>query len=124
MAEAVGKGFDNAVLLDAEGNVAELATANLFLVKGGVAATPKPNGTFLDGITRRRVIALLRAAGTRVEERAIRPEELTRADELFSTGNWAKVLPITRYESRTLAPGPVFTLARQAYWDFAHAGRA
>ncbi|MSO71038.1 MAG: branched-chain amino acid aminotransferase [Alphaproteobacteria bacterium] len=123
VAEAAGKGFDNAVLLDPLGHVAELATANLFLAKDGVAVTPAENGTFLNGITRRRVIGLLRESGTAVEERAISPEELAAADEIFSTGNWAKVVPLNCYESRALPPGPVFRRAREAYWDFAHSRR-
>ncbi len=121
--EALAKGFDSAVLLDPLGQVAEFATANLFLVKNGVVATPAPNGTFLNGITRQRVIALLRAGGQPVEERAIRPHELVEADEVFSTGNWGKVQPLTRYEGRALQSGPVFRRAREAYWDFAHARR-
>ena len=123
VAEAMAKGFDNAVMLDPIGHVAELATANLFLAKDGVAATPAVNGTFLNGITRQRVIALLRAAGMAVEERAIHPEELASADELFATGNWAKVVPVTRYDGRALQPGPIFRRAREAYWDFAHSRR-
>ena len=63
LAEALDKGFDNAVVLDGNGNVAEFATANLFLVRDGVAVTPVANGTFLAGITRSRVMALLREAG-------------------------------------------------------------
>jgi len=110
-------------MLDPIGHVAELATANLFLAKDGVAATPAVNGTFLNGITRQRVIALLRAAGMAVEERAIHPEELASADELFATGNWAKVVPVTRYDGRALQPGPIFRRAREAYWDFAHSRR-
>lgn len=119
ISEAASKGFDNAVMLDPLGHVAELATANLFMAKDGVAATPAANGTFLNGITRQRVIGLLRAAGTAVEERSILPEELAGADEIFSTGNWAKLAPLTRYEDRELQPGPIFRRAREAYWDFA-----
>src|SRR3546814_6001125 len=52
--EASKRGFDNAVVLDALGNVAELATANLWIAKDGVAVTPAPNGTFLNGITKQR----------------------------------------------------------------------
>lgn len=120
LSEARGKGFDNAVMLDGLGNVAELATANLWLAKNGVAATPAANGTFLDGITKQRVAALLRASGIRVEERRITVDELHDADELFSSGNFGKVMPITTFEARQLQPGPVFTSARQLYWEWAH----
>ncbi|MEO1198737.1 MAG: branched-chain amino acid aminotransferase [Pseudomonadota bacterium] len=120
--EVQALGFDNAVLLDAMGNVAELATANLFMVKDGVVHTPYPNGTFLNGITRQRVIKLLRDAGRNVVERIIPYRELQDADEIFSTGNYAKVVPITKIDDRDLQPGPVAALARELYWTFAHGG--
>src|SRR3546814_17101961 len=66
--EASKRGFDNAVVLDALGNVAELATANLWIAKDGVAVTPAPNGTFLNGITKQRAMQLLTAAGIEVRE--------------------------------------------------------
>ncbi|MEJ8571366.1 branched-chain amino acid aminotransferase [Microbaculum marinum] len=119
--EAQKKGFENAVVLDSMGNVAELATANLMMVKDGVVHTPYPNGTFLNGVTRQRVIALLRAAGYAVHERVIKYAELLDADELFSTGNYAKVLPINRIDDRNLQPGPVYQRARDLYWEWAHA---
>ena len=61
--EAQNRGFDNCLMRDALGGIAELGTANIFMAKGGVVYTPTPNGTFLDGITRQRVIALLRDVG-------------------------------------------------------------
>lgn len=121
--EARAKGFGNAVMLDPIGHVAEFTGSNLFLVKDGVAHTPVPNGTFLNGITRQRIIQLLRKAGTEVVERTITPGELDEADEMFSTGNYAKVMPVVGWEGRTLQPGPVARLARRLYWDFAF-GRA
>ncbi len=119
LAEARRRGFDNAVTLDPSGNVAELATANLWLVKDGVAVTPVGNGTFLAGITRERVMALLRADGVEVVEATVTPAELRGADELFSTGNYGKVLPITRFEDRTLPFGPITRRARELYMAFA-----
>lgn len=114
-------GFDNALVLDLLGNVAELATANIFLVKDGHVATPAPNNTFLAGITRARVISLLREAGYPVTETRLGPADFMTADEIFSTGNYSKVMPINRIESRQLQPGPVATKAKELYWDFAHA---
>jgi branched-chain amino acid aminotransferase len=122
LSEALGRGYDNAVVLDPEGNVAEFATSNLFCVKDGVAHTPVTNGTFLAGVTRQRVIQLLRDAGTIVHERSIGFAEVFAADEVFSTGNYGKVLPVTRVEKRDLQPGPVYARARELYWDFAHRG--
>jgi len=123
MREARTRGFDNAVMLDSLGHVAELATANIWFAKDGEAHTPIPNGTFLDGITRQRVIQLLRQAGIKVHERAIRWEEFVAADEVFSTGNYAKVAPITRVEQRSLQPGPIMQKARELYWEYALSGR-
>ena len=120
IADAKKRGFDNAVMRDLVGNVAELTAQNIVLVKGGVVHTPVPNGTFLNGITRQRVIGLLRDAGIEVVERTIRPEELLEADEIFSTGNHGKVVPCVRYESRTLEAGPIYRKARELYWAFAH----
>lgn len=120
MAEAKARGFDNAILLDGLGNVAEFSTANLFLVKDGVVHTPVPNGSFLNGITRQRVIRLLKADGREVVERAVRPAELGEADEIFSTGNYSKVMPVSRFEDRDLQPGPVAARARELYFAYAH----
>jgi branched-chain amino acid aminotransferase len=119
--EARARGFDNAVMLDALGHVAELATANIWFAKDGEAHTPIPNGTFLNGITRQRVISLLRQAGIIVHERALTWQEFLEADEVFSTGNYAKLMPVTRIESRRLQPGPIYAKARELYWAFAHA---
>ncbi len=118
--EAADKGFDNAVMLDPDGNVAELATANIWIGRDGIAHTPTPNGTFLNGITRQRVASLLGEAGIEVRERTITWDEVTQADEVFTTGNLSKVLPITRVEDRELQPGPLFRRARELYWDYAH----
>ncbi|KQT66232.1 MULTISPECIES: branched-chain amino acid aminotransferase [unclassified Aureimonas] len=119
--EAKARGFDNALLLDAVGNVAETATSNVFLAKGGVAYTPIPNGTFLNGITRQRVIALLRADGVEVVEKSLTVTDFLTADEVFSTGNHSKVVPITAFESASFQPGPVYEQARAAYMAFARA---
>ncbi len=118
-AEAEGRGFDTGVVLDLNGNVAEFAAANLFAVKNGIVHTPVPNRTFLNGITRQRVIALLRQARIEVVERTMTYAEVTAADEIFSTGNYAKVMPCTRIETRDLQPGPVTTRARELYFEWA-----
>ena len=115
------KGFDNALVLDMLGNVAELATSNIFLVKDGAVATPVENGTFLAGITRNRTMALLREAGWNVSEATLTVADFLEADEIFATGNYAKVLPVTRIEDRALQPGPAYDAARTLYWEFAHA---
>jgi branched-chain amino acid aminotransferase len=120
--EAGARGFDNAVFLDPTGNVSEFTTSNLFHAKDGEVHTPIPNGTLLNGITRQRVIKLLRKAGVTVHERAVPWPDVLGADEVFSTGNYGKVIPVTRLESRDLQPGPMFKKARELYWEFAHGG--
>lgn len=120
--EARARGFDNAVMLDGLGHVSELATANIMYVKNGEVHTPVPNGTFLVGITRNRVLALLRSVGIAVHERSLRWQEFLEADEVFSTGNYGKVMPVTRVENRDLQPGPMAARARELYWAYAHGG--
>jgi branched-chain amino acid aminotransferase len=122
--EAHARGFDNAVVCDMLGNVAELATSNIFMAKDGVVFTPIPNGTFLAGITRQRVIGLLRDSGVNVIEETLTYQELQVADEIFSTGNYSKVVPVTRIDGRSLQPGFFYTKARELYWAFAHSKSA
>lgn len=119
--EARAKGFDNAIVLDALGNVAETATSNIWMVRDGVALTPIPNGTFLNGITRQRVLKLLGDAGMPAHETTLAVNDFREADEIFTTGNAGKVLPVTRFDDRALEFGPVARRARELYWEFAHA---
>ncbi len=118
--EANSRGFGNCVMFDQIGNVAELATANLFIGKDGVVFTPAVNGTFLNGITRQRVIRLLREAGVSVVETTLSFRDVQDADEIFSSGNYSKVMPVNRIDARSLQPGPLYRKARELYWDFAH----
>jgi branched-chain amino acid aminotransferase len=118
--EAHSRGFDNAIVLDMVGNVAELATSNVFMAKDGTVFTPIANGTFLAGITRQRVIGLLRQAGVTVIEKTLTYHDFEEADEIFSTGNYSKVVPVTRIGDRALPFGPLYTKARELYWAFAH----
>ena len=119
--EAASRGFNNCLMLDLLGNVAEFGNANVFMAKDGVVFTPAPNGTFLNGITRQRVIDLLRGDGVTVVEKTLRYEDFEKAEEIFSTGNFAKVAPVIRIDDRPLAPGRFYSRARKLYWDFAHA---
>ena len=119
--EAKARGFDNCLMCDMLGNVAELGTANVFMVKDGTVFTPEANGTYLAGITRGRIIGLLRDAGCSVVETTLRYADFQNADEIFSTGNYTKVSPITRIDDRMLQPGPFYRKARELYWDFARA---
>jgi branched-chain amino acid aminotransferase len=117
--EARSRGFQNALVLDMLGNVAETATSNVFFVRDGQVVTPAANRTFLAGITRRRVLSLLREAGIPAVEATLSVSEVLSADEAFTTGNFSKVLPITRIDSREYPHGPITQRARQLYFDWA-----
>lgn len=119
--EARDRGYNTALVCDMLGNVAELATSNVFLAKDGKVATPVENGTFLAGITRNRIMDLLARDGYDVSATTLTVADFMEADEIFSTGNYSKVGPITRIEDRDLQPGPVAARARALYWDWAHA---
>ena len=123
LVEARSKGFGNALAADAMGNVAESATANVFIVRDGEAFTPIANGTFLAGITRARHIDLLRADGVRVHETVLTFEDVAAADEVFLSGNFSKVTPVTAFDDRSYQHGPVTRRARDLYWDWALSAR-
>jgi branched-chain amino acid aminotransferase len=118
--EAKSRGFDNALVRDMLGNIAETASSNVFMARDGVVMTPAANGSFLNGITRQRTIRLLREEGVQVEETALRYEDFLAADEIFISGNFAKVVPVNRIDGRDLQPGPMGRKARELYWAYAH----
>ncbi|MDQ0998498.1 branched-chain amino acid aminotransferase [Phyllobacterium ifriqiyense] len=120
--EARSRGFDNALVLDMLGNVAETASSNIFMVKDGHIFTPAPNGTFLSGITRSRIIDVLADYGFRTTQTTLTVQDFLQADEIFSTGNHSKVVPVIKIEDRELQVGPIARKARELYWEFAHAG--
>ncbi|WP_439526010.1 branched-chain amino acid aminotransferase [Roseovarius mucosus] len=118
--EARGRGFGNALVADALGNVAETATANVFAVKDGAVFTPIPNGTFLAGITRARHIENMRREGIEVHETVMSFDDFHAADEVFLSGNLMKVTPVSAFEETQYTLGPVTEKVRQMYWDWAH----
>lgn len=118
--EAQQKGFGNALVADVMGNVAETATANVFMVKDGEIFTPVANGTFLSGITRARHLSNLRAAGFKAHETVLGFDDFHAADEVFLSGNFAKVLAVREFDGTAYpAPGPVTRKVRELYWDWA-----
>lgn len=116
--EASARGFDNAIVLDSKGKITEFAVANLWIVRDGVVLTPELNGTFLNGITRRRVMQLLRDDGIEVREASLTPQDVLDADEVFSTGNYGKVLHCNRIDDRHYAHGPIETRAHELYMAY------
>ena len=120
LAEVRAKGFSNALVSDANGNVAETATANIFMVKDGDIFTPIPNGTFLAGITRNRHISNLLASGHKVHERVLSFQDVHDADEVFMSGNMMKVTPVKSFDSTNYQIGSITNKVRNLYWEWAH----
>lgn len=123
IAEAKSKGFGNALVADAMGNVAETGSANVFMVKDGEVFTPIPNGTFLAGITRARHIDNLRADGVKVHETVLSFEDFHSADEVFMSGNMNKVTPVTAFDDTKYEIGPMTKRVKDLYWDWAASTR-
>jgi branched-chain amino acid aminotransferase len=112
--EAEAKGYDDALMLDYRGYLAEGTGANLFLVIDGKLHTPLPD-CFLDGITRQAVIGLAQSRGIEVIERHIKPEELSDAAEVFLTGTAVEVTPVREIDAHRFEVGPI---TRQLILDF------
>jgi branched-chain amino acid aminotransferase len=104
--QAEAGGFEDALMWDWRGRVAEATGANLFMVMGGELHTPDPD-CFLNGITRQTVMDLARKRGIKVVERAIWPDELSRADEIFLTGTAVEVIPIREIDGTAYTVGPI-----------------
>jgi branched-chain amino acid aminotransferase len=119
LAQARAKGYDNALVADAMGNVAETASANIFMVRDGVVFTPVANGTFLSGITRARHIQNLRADGVEVVETVLSFDDFRTADEVFMSGNLNKITPVTEFDGTLFQHGPITKRVRDLYWDWA-----
>lgn len=119
LTEVRRRGFGNALVADAMGNVAESATANVFMVRDGEVFTPIANGTFLSGITRARHIKHLKKDGIPIHETVLSFEDFEQADEVFLSGNMSKVTPVTAFEDRSYQVGPVARRLREMYWDWA-----
>jgi branched-chain amino acid aminotransferase len=123
--EALDTGFDEALLLDAEGYVMEGSGENIFIVRDGVIYTPDLTSA-LDGITRKTVIRLAEEAGYRVIEKRITRDEVYIADEAFFTGTAAEVTPIREVDGRAIGAGsrgPITEQLQTRYFDVVH-GRA
>jgi branched-chain amino acid aminotransferase len=116
---AEAAGYDDALMLDYRGRIAEATGANIFLVKDGELHTPVPD-CFLDGITRRTVIELARARGIKVIERAIMPDELEAAEGVFLTGTAVEVTPVSEIDGYSFEVGPVIRQLVEDYDRLVH----
>ena len=113
-------GFDDALMLDYRGYLAEATGANLFLVIDGEVHTPLPD-CILNGITRQTIIELAKARGLKVHERHIKPEELERTQEVFLTGTAAEITPVSEIAGRTFTPGAITKSLIEDYTAATHA---
>lgn len=118
--QARSAGFDEAILLDSRGFVAEASAQNLFAVKNGTLWTPSVKSEILPGITRDSVIRLSEDLGLRVKEADMSVKQLQTADELFLTGTATELMPITRLGRRKLAVGPLTRTLKAAFDDVVH----
>src|SRR5262249_18749484 len=103
---AENAGFNDALMMDWRGQIAEATGANVFFVRDGALHTPTPD-CFLDGITRRTVIELARRRGVEVIERAIFPNELATFSECFLTGSAAEITPVREVAGLSYKPGRI-----------------
>jgi branched-chain amino acid aminotransferase len=120
--EVTALGFDEALMLDTRGMVAEGAGENLFIARGGLLKTP-PLVSVLEGITRRAIMQLARDKGIEVLEQDFTRDELYIADEVFCTGTAAEVTPIREIDGRAIgngSRGPLTKLLQSAYFDVVH----
>lgn len=120
---AEAEGFDDAMMLDYKGDVAEATGANAFFVFDGEVHTPRPV-CFLDGITRRTVMSLARRRQMKVVERTIRPDELGQATEVFLAGTAAEVTPVRTIGQHSYTPGQITETLLRDYEALVHKGPA
>jgi branched-chain amino acid aminotransferase len=119
-------GYEEAILLDAAGNVCEGSGENIFVVRDGVIITPPPTASILDGINRRSAIQIARDLGHEVVERDIARAELYLADEVFLTGTAAELVPVREVDDHPVGGGEPGAITRevQAVFEDALYGRA
>ena len=120
--EAISKGYDEALLLDSKGNVAEGSGENIFMIKDSVLYTPTLTAS-LNGITRNTIMTLAKEQGYDVVEKIIKIEELYAADEVFFTGSAAEVTPIREIDDNSIgngSRGPITEELQTMYFDLVH----
>lgn len=115
---AIKSGFEEALMLDPQGNVAEGTGENIFIVKHGVVRTPPLSSAILAGITRATTIELLREHGVEVREEAIARDELYIAEEVFLTGTAAEITPVREIDHRKIGRGEAGPMTRRVQESF------
>jgi branched-chain amino acid aminotransferase len=118
--EAELNGFDEALVLTADGHASEASAANLFVVRDGILLTPPVSDDILEGVTRKAMLTLARDLGLTVEIRSIDRSELYVADEAFLCGTGVQISPVVEVDHRPLGDGKVGPIARmisERYFD-------
>ena len=118
--EATQAGFDEAIMLNPDGRVAEATGQNLFVVRNGEILTPPISDGPLPGITRESVMKIAIDQGTPVHETTLNRTDLYTADELFFTGSATEVIPIREVDGRFFEPGPITQSLQQRYTEIVH----
>ncbi len=124
--EALAAGYDEALLLDHQGFVAEGSGENLFIVRNGIIYTPETTSA-LEGITRDTILTIAKEQGIEVKEKRITRDEVYVADEVFFTGSAAEVTPIREYDDRQIGSGsrgPITEKIQNLYFDYVHGRRS
>ncbi len=118
--EAKASGFDEAIMMDREGYIAEGSAENIFVVKDDRLLTPSLDSSILEGITRDTVISIAKSDGIKVEERKIHREELITADEVFICGTAAEITPVINVDGINIGTGKegkITKMLRERYMD-------
>ena len=116
--EALKNGYDEAIMLNNKGNVAEGSAENIFVVKNGVIKTPPLDADILNGITRDSVIQLIKKEHMKLVEKNITVNELLKADEVFMTGTAAEVKSVTKIDKNAIGNGSVGEITKELQKSF------
>jgi len=116
--EALKSGYDEAIMLNSSGKVAEGSAENIFIIKNGIIKTPPLNADILNGITRDSVIRLIKSNGIKLIEKNITVKELLKADEVFMTGTAAEVKSVAKINKTTIGNGKIGSITKTLQKSF------
>ena len=116
--EALKSGYDEAIMLNSNGKVAEGSAENIFIIKKGIIKTPPLNADILPGITRDSIIRLIKANGIKLVEKNITVKELIKADEVFMTGTAAEVKSVGKINKTTIGNGRIGNITKTLQKSF------
>jgi branched-chain amino acid aminotransferase len=116
--EALKSGYDEAIMLNSSGKVAEGSAENIFIIKNGIIKTPPLNADILNGITRDSIIRLIKSNGIKLIEKNITVKELLKADEVFMTGTAAEVKSVAKINKTTIGNGKIGNITKTLQKSF------